>query len=94
MQGAIPAPSRLAISVIQSCQDKIRPVVCGFLASCSFDKDAEGSDLKASYHEIVFKIFQHAPEMLQDFIPTLNQELLVCLFMLSSKGGYHLMLFI
>ncbi|XP_022773243.1 sister chromatid cohesion protein PDS5 homolog A-like isoform X3 [Durio zibethinus] len=70
------AASRLAASVIQSCAEKLQPFVCGFLTSCSLDRDALGSELKEFYHEIVLKIFQCAPEMLNAVIPNLTQELM------------------
>ncbi|XP_022773246.1 sister chromatid cohesion protein PDS5 homolog A-like isoform X6 [Durio zibethinus] len=71
------AASRLAASVIQSCAEKLQPFVCGFLTSCSLDRDALGSELKEFYHEIVLKIFQCAPEMLNAVIPNLTQELMI-----------------
>ncbi|GMJ02433.1 hypothetical protein like AT1G77600 [Hibiscus trionum] len=70
------AASQLAASVIQSCAEKLLPYVCGFLTSCSLDRDSVGSELKESYHEIVLKIFQCAPEMLNAIIPSLTQELM------------------
>ncbi|XP_022768187.1 sister chromatid cohesion protein PDS5 homolog A-like isoform X3 [Durio zibethinus] len=70
------AASQLAASVIQSCAEKLQPFVCGFLTSCSLDRDSVGSELKEFYHEIVLKIFQCAPEMLNAIIPNLTQELM------------------
>ncbi|KAK8649157.1 hypothetical protein V6N13_129891 [Hibiscus sabdariffa] len=70
------AASQLAASVIQICAEKLQPYVCGFLTSCSLDRDSVGSELKVSYHEIVLKIFQCAPEMLNAIIPSLTQELM------------------
>ncbi|XVF36899.1 hypothetical protein REPUB_Repub19eG0098700 [Reevesia pubescens] len=71
------AASQLAASVIQSCAEKLQPFVCGFLTSCSLDRDSVGSELKEFYHEIVLKIFQCAPEMLDAIIPNLTQELMI-----------------
>ncbi|XP_022768195.1 sister chromatid cohesion protein PDS5 homolog A-like isoform X10 [Durio zibethinus] len=71
------AASQLAASVIQSCAEKLQPFVCGFLTSCSLDRDSVGSELKEFYHEIVLKIFQCAPEMLNAIIPNLTQELMI-----------------
>ncbi|KAK8370984.1 hypothetical protein V6Z12_A01G214000 [Gossypium hirsutum] len=34
------AASQLAASVIQSCAEKLQPFVCGFLTSCSLDRDS------------------------------------------------------
>ncbi|KAL1186926.1 hypothetical protein V6Z11_A01G212100 [Gossypium hirsutum] len=70
------AASQLAASVIQSCAEKLQPFVCGFLTSCSLDRDSVGSELKEFYHEIVLKIFLCAPEMLNAIIPSLTQELM------------------
>ncbi|XP_043809611.1 sister chromatid cohesion protein PDS5 homolog A isoform X1 [Manihot esculenta] len=71
-----PAASKLAISVIESCAEKLEPFVCGFLTSCSLDRDAVENELKEFYHEILFKVFQCAPQMLLAVIPNLAQELL------------------
>ncbi|KAK9945794.1 hypothetical protein M0R45_011293 [Rubus argutus] len=70
------ASSQLAVSVIQTCAEKLEPLVCGFLTSCILDRDAVGSELKEFYHEIIFKIFECAPQMLLTVIPNLTQELL------------------
>ncbi|XP_021806603.1 sister chromatid cohesion protein PDS5 homolog A isoform X3 [Prunus avium] len=70
------ASSQLAVSVIQTCADKLESFVCGFLTSCILDRDAVGSELKEFYHDIIFKIFKCAPQMLLAVIPNLTQELL------------------
>ncbi|XP_068341361.1 sister chromatid cohesion protein PDS5 homolog B isoform X2 [Pyrus communis] len=70
------ASSQLAVSVIQTCADKLESFVCGFLTSCILDGDADGSELKEFYHEIIFKIFGCAPQMLLAVMPNLTQELL------------------
>ncbi|XP_057974992.1 sister chromatid cohesion protein PDS5 homolog B isoform X2 [Malania oleifera] len=75
-KGAPPASSHLAISVIKNCTEELEPFVRGFLTSCILDKDAVGSELKDFYHEIIFEIFQCAPQMLLAVIPNLTQELL------------------
>ncbi|OMO93987.1 Armadillo-like helical [Corchorus capsularis] len=75
-KGATYAASRLAASVIQSCEEKLHPFIRRFLASWSFDRDAIGCELKEFYHEIVLKICHYAPEMFNAFIPTLMQELM------------------
>lgn len=77
LQAESPAASKLAISVIESCAEKLEPFVCGFLTSCSLDRDAVENELKEFYHEILFKVFQCAPQMLLAVIPNLAQELLV-----------------
>lgn len=82
LQDTASASSQLAVSVIQTCAEKLEPLVCGFLTSCILDRDAVGSELKEFYHEIIFKIFECAPQMLLTVIPNLTQELLVCLLVL------------
>ncbi|KAJ0024548.1 hypothetical protein Pint_08187 [Pistacia integerrima] len=74
-KGAPSAASQLAVSVIQCCAEKLQPFVCGFLTSCFLDRDATWSELRELYHEIMFKIFQCAPQMLVAVIPNLIQEL-------------------
>ncbi|KAJ6709378.1 PRECOCIOUS DISSOCIATION OF SISTERS 5 ISOFORM A [Salix koriyanagi] len=56
-KAAPPAASQLAASVIQTCEEKLEPFVCGFLTSCFLDRDAVDSELKEFYHEILFKVF-------------------------------------
>ncbi|GLU01048.1 hypothetical protein SLE2022_183740 [Rubroshorea leprosula] len=68
--------SQLAVSVIKSCPEKLRPFVFGFLTSCFSDRDAIKSELKESYHDIIFKISQCVPQMIFAVIPNLIQELL------------------
>ncbi|KAB2629144.1 sister chromatid cohesion protein PDS5-like protein A [Pyrus ussuriensis x Pyrus communis] len=67
------ASSQLAVSVIQTCADKLKSFVCGFLTSCILDGDADGSELKEFNHDIIFKIFGYAPQMLLAVIPNLTQ---------------------
>ncbi|XP_077248838.1 ARM repeat superfamily protein isoform X2 [Tasmannia lanceolata] len=75
-KGVPPASYRLAVSVIQNCTEKLQPFVRGFLTSSILDQDVTGSELKESYHEIIFEIFQYAPKMLADVLPNLTHELL------------------
>ncbi|KAF9608421.1 hypothetical protein IFM89_009787 [Coptis chinensis] len=75
-KGAAPASFRLAVSVIQECTEKLEPFVQGFLTSSILDRDSVGSELKEYYHEIIFEIFQCAPQMLLTVIPSLTHELL------------------
>ncbi|XP_058091316.1 sister chromatid cohesion protein PDS5 homolog B [Magnolia sinica] len=75
-KGVPPASFRLAVSVIQNCTEKIEPFVRVFLTSSILEKDAIGSELREYYHEIIFEIFQCAPQMLLAVIPNLTQELL------------------
>ncbi|KAJ4965300.1 hypothetical protein NE237_017149 [Protea cynaroides] len=75
-KAAPPASFRLAVSVIQHCSEKLGPLIQQFLTSCILDRDTMGSELKEFYHEIIFEIFQCAPQMVLPVIPTLTQELL------------------
>lgn len=77
LQGASPAASTLAVSVIQNCAEDLETYVCEFLTSCIVNRDGVRSDLKEFYHEIMYEIVQYAPQMLLAVIPTLTQELLV-----------------
>ncbi|KAF3445662.1 hypothetical protein FNV43_RR10838 [Rhamnella rubrinervis] len=75
-KGLQAASSQLAISLIQTCSEKLEPFISGFLTSCILNRDAVASDLKDFYHEIIFKIFQCAPQMLLAVIPNMTRELL------------------
>ncbi|XP_030527999.1 sister chromatid cohesion protein PDS5 homolog B isoform X3 [Rhodamnia argentea] len=75
-KGVPSASSQLAVSVLQTCCQKLEPFVRGFLTSCIMDRDAEGSALREIYHKIILKIFICTPQMLFDVIPNLTQELL------------------
>ncbi|XP_050886005.1 sister chromatid cohesion protein PDS5 homolog B isoform X2 [Lathyrus oleraceus] len=71
------ASYQLAASVIRSCaqEDELNPLICRFLSSCIYDRDAVGSGLKEFYHEIILQVFQCAPHMLLAVIPSLIEEL-------------------
>ncbi|XP_024962740.1 sister chromatid cohesion protein PDS5 homolog A isoform X3 [Cynara cardunculus var. scolymus] len=73
---ASPASFLLAVSVIQGCCQALQPFVCRFLNCCILDRNSVNSELKESYHAIIFEIFQCAPQMLIAVIPNLTQELL------------------
>lgn len=75
-KGAPPASHRLAVSIIQDCSESLEPFVRGFLTSCILDRDAVRDELKEYYQELIFEIFQCAPQMLLAVIPNLSQELL------------------
>lgn len=87
VQGVPSASSQLAVSVLQTCCQKLEPFVRGFLTSCIMDRDAEGSELRENYHKIIYKIFTCTPQMLFDVIPNLTQELLV----LASFGELYIL---
>ncbi|OAP12779.1 hypothetical protein AXX17_AT1G72170 [Arabidopsis thaliana] len=67
---------KLASSLIERCADRLEPLICSFLTSCFMEKDSIQTNLKDSYHEIIFKISLIAPQMLLAVIPKLTQELL------------------
>lgn len=71
-----PAARRLAISVVQHCAEKLEPFIQRFLTSVMFEGKTTRSDLQEDYHEIIFEIYQCAPQMLLPVIPNLTQELL------------------
>ncbi|KAK7301356.1 hypothetical protein RJT34_12219 [Clitoria ternatea] len=77
-QDASFAANQLAASVIKTCEqeDELNPLVCGFLTSCIYDRDAVSCELKEFYHEIIYEVFQCAPQMLLAVIPNLIEELL------------------
>ncbi|KAL0314313.1 UNVERIFIED_CONTAM: Sister chromatid cohesion protein pds5 [Sesamum angustifolium] len=75
-KGVASASIRLAGTVIQNCGEKLERCICQFLTSCILNRDAVGSVIKESYHEIILEIFQIAPQMLLSVIPCLTHELL------------------
>ncbi|KAK7321020.1 hypothetical protein VNO77_31092 [Canavalia gladiata] len=72
------AAYQLAVSVIKACaqEDELNPLICRFLTSCIHDREAVDCELKEFYHEIIFEVFQCAPQMLLAVIPSLIKELL------------------
>ncbi|KAK4429654.1 Sister chromatid cohesion protein pds5 [Sesamum alatum] len=75
-KGVASASLRLASTVIQNCGEKLECYICQFLTSCILNRDAVGSMIKESYHEVILEIFQIAPQMLLSVIPCLTHELL------------------
>ncbi|KAI3767597.1 hypothetical protein L2E82_17844 [Cichorium intybus] len=70
------ASFQLGVSVIEGCSQAVEPFVTRFLNCCILDRDGVNSELKESYHSIIYEIFKCAPEMLITVIPNLTQELL------------------
>ncbi|XP_027091600.1 sister chromatid cohesion protein PDS5 homolog B isoform X1 [Coffea arabica] len=68
--------ARLAVSVIQNCNEKLERCICTFLRSCILNRESIGSELKEWYHDILYEIFRSAPQMLVSVIPSLSHELL------------------
>lgn len=79
LQDTTSGADKLASSLIERCADRLEPLICSFLTSCFMEKDSIQTNLKDSYHEIIFKISLIAPQMLLAVIPKLTQELLVSL---------------
>ncbi|KAI7739411.1 hypothetical protein M8C21_010754 [Ambrosia artemisiifolia] len=73
---ASPASFQLAVSVIDDCSQALEPFVCRFLNRCILDRDNVNSELKESYHDIIYEIIQCAPQMLIAVVENLTQELL------------------
>ncbi|KAJ0816353.1 putative sister chromatid cohesion protein Pds5 [Helianthus annuus] len=71
-----PASFQLAVSVIDDCSQTLEPFVCRFLNRCILDRDNVNSELKESYHDIIYEIIQCAPQMLIAVVENLCQELL------------------
>ncbi|KAL6515543.1 hypothetical protein OROHE_018577 [Orobanche hederae] len=71
-----PASYRLAVSVVQSCEEKLEQSICHFLKSCILKRDAVRSVIKESYHEIILEIYGSAPQLLLSVIPDLTHELM------------------
>ena len=91
LQGAPCASYQLAVSIIQNCAEKLEPFICGFLTNCILDRDAVENELKEFYHEIIFQIFQCAPQMLLAVIPNLTHELLVWILCVCLLGLFSVL---
>ncbi|GMH17169.1 hypothetical protein Nepgr_019010 [Nepenthes gracilis] len=76
-EGPPPASYSLAVDLIQTCEGQVKPAICGFLTSCILARDSLQNEIQQSYHEIIFELFQCAPQMLLAIIPSITQELLV-----------------
>ncbi|XP_055832582.1 sister chromatid cohesion protein PDS5 homolog B isoform X3 [Solanum dulcamara] len=75
-KGSSRASHQLAVSVIQTCSEKIEDTVSRFLRSCILNRDAVQSEIKEYYHDIMYEIFQCSPQVLLSVIPSLIHELL------------------
>ncbi|XP_020578529.1 sister chromatid cohesion protein PDS5 homolog A isoform X2 [Phalaenopsis equestris] len=43
----------------------------------ALEDNVSGAELRSCYHEVVLKIYQHAPQILKSILPMLTQELLI-----------------
>lgn len=93
LQDATPAANNLASSLVKNCADTLEPLICGFLTSCFMEKDSIQSNLKDSYHEIIFMISLNAPQILLAVIPNLTQELLVFIIHFRSNNRVILLFY-
>ncbi|KAH0466271.1 hypothetical protein IEQ34_006374 [Dendrobium chrysotoxum] len=90
IQDCAPKLETHVCSFLTSCMlDKYDVDKCHKTDSCSFDgdnddehddaleSDAPGAELRSSYHEVILKIYQYAPQILTSILPMLTQELLI-----------------
>eukprot|EP01018_Ginkgo_biloba_P037002 Gb_12481 [translate_table: standard] len=71
-----PAAYQLAMNVVQCLAAKLEPNLKHFLTSAMSAEGSSQNNLEKDYHEIIYSIYQCAPQMLQSIIPNLTQELL------------------
>lgn len=71
-----PAARRLAMNVMEQCVIKLEPYVIHFITSAMAVEENSQNDLQTAYHEIIYDIYQCAPQMLQSVIPNMTHELL------------------
>lgn len=76
-QGGSYGSFKLAVSLVENCAERLEPHIRGFLTSCISERDVAGNELKEFYHEIIFQLYQCAPQILIAVMPNLTQELLV-----------------
>uniref|UniRef100_A0A7N0TLY4 Sister chromatid cohesion protein PDS5 homolog A n=1 Tax=Kalanchoe fedtschenkoi TaxID=63787 RepID=A0A7N0TLY4_KALFE len=69
--------SQLAITVLEASSEFVMPPLSVFLTTCILDRDSIQSELKEFHHDIIYKVYQCAPQMLLSVIPILSHELLV-----------------
>jgi hypothetical protein len=72
------AAHKLAVGVVQQCADKLEPYVQRLLTSVMLEGREAEVDLHEHYHDIIYEIYQCAPQMLLAVIPNFTQELVVC----------------
>ncbi|CAM8942471.1 unnamed protein product [Rhodiola kirilowii] len=68
--------SQLAKTVIEASSEYIMPSLCIFITTCILDRDSVQSELKDFHHDIIFEVYQTAPQLLLSVIPILSHELL------------------
>ncbi|KAL9683642.1 hypothetical protein QQ045_015467 [Rhodiola kirilowii] len=75
-KGGTHPSSQLAKTVIEASSEYIMPSLCIFLTTCILDRDSVQSELKHFHHDIIFEVYQTAPQLLLSVIPILSHELL------------------
>lgn len=75
-QGVSTASRKLAMNVIESCAAKLEQVIKEFLVS-SMSGDSEPLNEQIDYHEVIYDLYECAPQLLSGVIPYLTGELLV-----------------
>lgn len=71
-----PTARRLAMSVLEQCAIKLEPYVIHFITSAMAAEETSQNNSQTAYHEIIYDIYQCAPQMLQGVIPNMTHELL------------------
>lgn len=69
------AARRLAMSVVEQCAGKLEAKVKQFLIA-SISGDSKLSNCQIDYHEVIYDIYQCAPQVLAGVVPYLTGELL------------------
>lgn len=78
------AARRLAMSVVEQCAGKLEAKVKQFLIA-SISGDSKLSNCQIDYHEVIYDIYQCAPQVLAGVVPYLTGELLVITHLLASS---------
>lgn len=74
------AARKLAMNVIGHCEGKLESCIKQFLIS-SMSGDKSSLNIQLDYHEVIYDIYQCAPQILGGIIPYITGELLVrCFF--------------
>jgi len=71
------AARKLAIAVVEKCADKLEPYVRSFLTSVMVEGKSLDSGLHKDHHEIIYELYDCAPQLLSGVIPYINDELVV-----------------
>ena len=64
------------MNVIEQCSGKLEPGIRQFLIS-SISDDNRSLNCQIDYHEVIYDIYQCAPQVLSEVVPYIRGELLV-----------------